>query len=218
MLAEASTRRATDPARMDKFIAALSQSRAEQKVAVERLREAGPFAIPPLIRALSVSGLDASVRTPLAENLGQLDRKAVPALIAALDSTDDAIVGDVARALGQIGDARAVPALTYLAARTKPETAAKPLVLQAIRELTGKTFPVPAPDARPGALRRGPELPHPRLQVPRRPGRPLALGPGRQGPRAGLDAGQGRRGHPRAPGREGSAGDSTRPTSRRRST
>ncbi len=140
MLAEASIRRATDPARMDKFIEGLSKSREEQRYAVDRLREAGPFAIPPLVRALSVSGLDGSVRTPLAENLGRLDRKAVPALIAALDSSDDALVGDVARALGQIGDPRAVPALTYLAARTKPETAAKPLVLRAIRELTGRPF------------------------------------------------------------------------------
>ena len=140
-LAEASIRRATDPARMDKFIEALSKSREEQSYGVDRLREAGPYAIPPLLKALSVSGLDASVRTPLAENLGRLDRKAVPALIASLDSSDDALVGDVARALGRIGDPRAIPALTYLAARTNPETAAKPLVLQAIRELTGKTYP-----------------------------------------------------------------------------
>jgi HEAT repeat protein len=140
LLAEASTRNATDPARIDKFIVGLTKSRPEQNYAVERLREAGSFAIPPLVKALSVTGLDPSVRTPLAENMGRLDRKAVPALIATLDSNDDALVGDVARALGEIGDARAIPALTYVAARPTPESAAKPLILQAIERLTGKPF------------------------------------------------------------------------------
>jgi HEAT repeat protein len=140
LLAGATTRTATDPARIEKFIPALSKSREEQRYAVDRLREAGPFAIPPLVRALSVSGLDAETRTPLAENLGRLDRRAVPALIAALDSDDDKLVGDVARALGRIGDQRAIPALTYVAARPRPESAARPLVFQAIRELTGKPF------------------------------------------------------------------------------
>jgi HEAT repeat protein len=136
-LAQASVRRSTDPARMARFIEGLSKSREEQAYAVERLREAGPYAIPPLVRALSVAGLDPVVRHPLAENLGRLDRGAVPALIATLDSPDAKLVADVARALGRIGDLRAVPALTYLAAR-KPETAAMPMVDQAIRDLTGK--------------------------------------------------------------------------------
>jgi CheY-like chemotaxis protein len=139
-LAQASTRNATDPARMDRFIAGLSKSREEQTYAVERLREAGSFAIPPIIRALSVTGLENSVRVPLADNMGRLDRKAVPALIASLDSTDDVLVGEVARALGKIGDPRAIPALTYVAARPKPETAAKAQVIQAIQALTGKQF------------------------------------------------------------------------------
>jgi HEAT repeat protein len=139
-LAEASKRHATDPERIDKFVALLSKSRPEQNYAVERLRESGPYAIPPLIKALSVTGLDPTIRSSIAENLGRLDRKAVPALIATLDSNDDPLVGDVARALGRIGDARAIPALTFVAARTNPESAAKPLVIQAIEALTGKPF------------------------------------------------------------------------------
>jgi hypothetical protein len=137
-LAEASVRSSTNPERMEKFVSALSKSKAEQRYAVERLREAGSFAIPLIVKALSVTGLEPSIRTPLAENLGLLDRKAVPALIATLDSTDDVLVGDVARALGRIGDARAIPALTYVAARPRPETAAKPQIDLALRELTGK--------------------------------------------------------------------------------
>jgi HEAT repeat protein/CheY-like chemotaxis protein len=139
-VAEASIRAATEPARMERAIAGLSKSKEEQAVAVERLREAGPYAIPPWVRALSVGGLDASVRSSLAENLGRLDRNAVPALIAALDSPDAALVGDVARALGKIGDTRAIPALTYLAARRDPESLAKGQAAVAIFQLTGRDF------------------------------------------------------------------------------
>ncbi|WP_435011458.1 HEAT repeat domain-containing protein [Tundrisphaera lichenicola] len=138
-LSQASIRHATDPARLSRFIEGLSKSREEQAFAVERLREAGPYAVPPILQALSVSGLESGVRTPIAENLGRLDRAAVPALIAALDSPDAQLVGDVARALGRIGDLRALPALTHLAAQ-QPPTPAKEAVDLAILELTGRPF------------------------------------------------------------------------------
>jgi CheY-like chemotaxis protein len=139
-LAQASIRMATDPERMDRAIVGLSKSREEQAVAVDRLRQAGSYAIPPWLRALNVAGLDPSVRTPVAENLGRLDRNAVPALIAALDSPDGALVGDVCRALGQIGDPRAIPALTYLTARTKPDSPARSQAAVAILQITGRDF------------------------------------------------------------------------------
>jgi len=140
LLAAAAVRNSTDPARIERFIANLSKSREEQAYAVARLREAGPFAIPPLVRELSRAGLDGAARTPLAENLGRLDRRAVPALIATLDSDDAKLVADVARALGNIGDPRAIPALTYIAARRNPESAARPQVFEAIGRLTGRPF------------------------------------------------------------------------------
>jgi HEAT repeat protein len=136
-LAEASIRNATDPARIERAIAGLSKTREEQSVAVDRLRDAGSYAIPYLIRALSVSGLDPSVRSPIAENLGRLDRNAVPALIAALDDDNAALVGDVARALGRIGDPRAIPALSFLAARRNPDSLAKGQAAVAILQITG---------------------------------------------------------------------------------
>jgi len=139
-LAQATTRTATDPARIARFLPALSKSREEQANAVEQLRQAGSYAIPPWLNALSVSGLEPGVRAPLAENLGRLDRNAVPALIAALDSPDATIVGDVCRALGQIGDPRALPALTYLTARTKPDSPARSQAAVAIQQITGRDF------------------------------------------------------------------------------
>lgn len=136
----ASVRHATDPARMAREIGGLSKSNEEQAVAVEHLREAGSYAVPPWLRALGTSGLDPASRSALADNLGKLDRNAVPALIAALDSPDTTLVGDVARALGRIGDPRALPQLTYLAARTNPPSFARGEVLQAIHKLTDRDF------------------------------------------------------------------------------
>jgi len=137
---KAAIRAATDPARLDRFVAALKLSREEQAYAVDRLKEAGPYAVPPILRELSRPGLPDEARTPYAENLGRLDRGAVPPLIAALESTDARLVGDAARALGRIGDARAIPALTYLAARRNPESVARPQAVAAIREITDIPF------------------------------------------------------------------------------
>ncbi len=138
-LSDVAIRNATDPARIERFIAALSKTREEQAYAVERLREAGPYAVPPIIAELNRAGIDPQARVPLAEALGKLDTRAVPPLIATLDSADAKLVVDAARALGRIGDRRALPALTYLAAKT-PESVARPLVVEAIRALTGVPF------------------------------------------------------------------------------
>ena len=139
MLAAATARRATDPERIERFIDALSKTREEQDYAIARLREAGPYAVPPMIRDLNTAKLDLAARHPVAEGIARLDKRAVPPLIAALDSTDATVAGDAARALGLIGDPRAVPALTYLAAKS-PESAARPQAAEAIRRLTGLPF------------------------------------------------------------------------------
>ncbi len=137
---KAAIRAATDPARLERFVAALRSSREEQAYAVDRLKEAGPYAVAPILRELSRPGLPNEDRTPYAENMGRLDRGAVPPLIAALESTDVRLVGDAARALGRIGDPRAVPALTYLAARRNPESVARTQAIAAIQEITDIPF------------------------------------------------------------------------------
>ena len=135
-VSKAALRAATDPARLDRFVAALRGSREEQQYAVDRLKEAGPYAVAPILRELTRPGMSNEDRIPFAENLGRLDRSAVPPLIAALDSTDVKLAGDAARALGTIGDPRAVPALTYLAAKRNPESAARPQAVAAIEAIT----------------------------------------------------------------------------------
>src|SRR5581483_7425765 len=87
-LAEAARRNATRPERMERFVAALTKTTEEQDYAVDRLREAGPYAVPVLFRALNAPALPADDRIKIVRNMGRLDRGAVPPLIAVLDSSD----------------------------------------------------------------------------------------------------------------------------------
>jgi HEAT repeat protein len=115
----AATRRyAVKPDRIARFITELTQTPEEQDYAVRRLSEAGPYAIPPLVQALEKPGLSPADRASIARNIAKLDRSAVPALIATLDSPDSTIASIAANALGAIGDPDAIPFLTFLAAST----------------------------------------------------------------------------------------------------
>jgi len=68
----------------------------------------------------------APARFTAANKLGKLgDRKAVLPLIAALDDEDDKVLDNVIFALGELGDARAVPHLVRVLGRNKSERARK---------------------------------------------------------------------------------------------
>jgi CheY-like chemotaxis protein len=140
MLAAASRRSATQPERLSRYIDALTKSPEEQQYGVERLREAGPYAVPALVEAMQRDGLDPEARLLIARNMGRLDRAAVPPLIATLDSPDPHLAADAARALGSIGDPRAVPHLSYLAAQNGANTTIGGAARRAIAAITGKTF------------------------------------------------------------------------------
>lgn len=140
MLNAAVRRNATDPERIARFINALSKSHHEQDYAVERLREAGPYAVPALIQALERPGLGVEERSLMVHNMGRLDRSAAPPLIASLDSESSKLIVDVSEVLGQIGDRRALPGLMYLAARNRPETQVGQAVRRAIRRITGESY------------------------------------------------------------------------------
>jgi HEAT repeat protein len=139
-LTEAARRHAIHPDRIARFVAALSKSTEEQEYAVARLREAGPDAVPFLVDALDRAGIPAEERALLARNMGRLDRTAVPALLAVLDSPDAQLAVDAATALGRIGDPRAVPFLTYPAAAAETPPAVRQAAREAIARLTGKPF------------------------------------------------------------------------------
>ena len=125
-LTEAARRHAAHPDRIARFVAALTRSTEEQEYAIARLREAGPHAVPFLVDACSIEPAFRPTSAPLlARNMGRLDRTAVPALLAVLDSPDAQLAADAATALGRIGDPRAVPFLTYPAAAAESPPAVR---------------------------------------------------------------------------------------------
>ena len=138
-LTAASRRSAAAPERLREAVAGLAASRAEQRDALDRLREAGPYAVPPLVAALRDSGHSREDRALIAANAGRLDRTTVPAWIAVLDAPDSTLAADAAEILGRIGDARAVPALTYYGAR-RAEGPLRDAARAAVARLTGRPF------------------------------------------------------------------------------
>jgi hypothetical protein len=77
--AAAARRHATNPQRIAQFIHELTGTPEEQDYALRRLREAGPYAVPPLVEALRRPGLSAQERGLLVRNIGRLDQHGGPA-------------------------------------------------------------------------------------------------------------------------------------------
>jgi hypothetical protein len=136
-LAAVARKFAQQPERIARFVSALSKSTEEQNYAISRLREAGAYAVPYLIEAMNQAGISSEDRALLVHNMGRLDRDALPALLAVLDSPDSRLAADAAAAIGRIGDPRAVPFLTYPAAAQDASPALRMSVASAITRLTG---------------------------------------------------------------------------------
>jgi HEAT repeat protein len=139
-LTAAAERYATQSARLARAMAGLSGSPGEQDYAVARLKEAGPFAVPALVETLDHPGITSEQRNLLVRNMGKLESAVVPPLLAALDSENPRLVTDVATALGQIGDPRAIPFLTYTAAADEVAPGVRKAAQTAIGRLTGRPF------------------------------------------------------------------------------
>jgi hypothetical protein len=148
-LAAAARRYATRPDRVTRFIADLTRTPEEQGYALRRMWEAGPYAVPPLIEALRRPGLSREEHDLLLRNIGRLQPSAVAPLAAALDSSDPGLAVDAAAALGSIGDASAVPFLTFPAASPAAHPSVRAAAQGAIARLTGRPFAQqPRPPAR----------------------------------------------------------------------
>jgi hypothetical protein len=139
-LAEAARRYATRPDRLARFVADLTQTPEEQDYALRRLWEAGPYAVPPLIEALRRPGLARGDHDLLVRNMGRLQPSAVPPLAAVLESPEPALTADAATALGSIGDASAVPFLTFPAASPSASPVVRSAAQATIERLTGRPF------------------------------------------------------------------------------
>jgi hypothetical protein len=106
---------ATDEERITALIGLLSASKEEAELARERLARVGNHAVGPLIEAYASA--DATSKPLYELALSELEVSALPALIGAVRHPDPAISALVARALGSIGDASALPSLAYLSTK-----------------------------------------------------------------------------------------------------
>jgi hypothetical protein len=139
-MATAARKYATRPERIAQFITELTKTPEEQNYAVRHLREAGPNAVPYLVDALSRPDLTPEHRKLLVASIGRLDRSAIPALAAVLDSPEPVLASATATALGMIGNSEAIPFLTFSAAAPGSPPAVRMATQTAIVRLTGKPF------------------------------------------------------------------------------
>lgn len=108
---EAAARTARDPERLQRLAGLLAATAEERVIALEGLRPSGSYAIAPILQVAADPGMKPEQRSAVLESLGALDRRALPALTALLDASDDSLAAAAARALGRIGDPRAIPFL-----------------------------------------------------------------------------------------------------------
>ncbi len=139
-LQAAVARIANQPERLEGAMQLLWRGGAERQVGLDRLREAGPNAVPAILARLSDPSLDSRKRAVLAEALGRLDTSAVPPLVAALEAPDAVVATLAARALAQLSDARALPALMFPAAKLDESAPLQNATRQAIAAITGRTY------------------------------------------------------------------------------
>lgn len=105
-----------DAAYVNLLMAKLESSEEERQVASRELSAIGPWAIPHLVAALADSPQEER-RTNCRVVLTMMGGRAVIPLCTALASSDERQVASAALALGDISDARALPALVRTAAR-----------------------------------------------------------------------------------------------------
>ncbi|WP_337176068.1 HEAT repeat domain-containing protein [Paludisphaera sp.] len=139
-LVAAARRLQADPERIKSYIPGLLASREERDYAVDRLRESGSFAVPAIVAEMGKYNATDPRRERLVDAAGRLDTSSTPAWIAALDSPDPMIAADAARILGDLGDPRAIPFLTYPAASPDSPPPVKAAATLAIERLTGRPF------------------------------------------------------------------------------
>jgi len=137
-----------DPARIRQNVDKLGGPPQTEYNAIQRLRESGEYAIPWMMDALTKP--DKKVLWPrIVRALPQIGMGAVSPLVQAMEIENDELRVIIARALGELGYAQAVPYLRKLLARDGVLEMARQAARDAIERIeakSGRTFPAPAAD------------------------------------------------------------------------
>lgn len=123
-----------DPKRIEQLVEALTKGFLERTFAMEELIIAGDYAVPHLV-AFLIRDSNNEHRAYAEYVLSRLGSSGVPPLCEALKHGDPMIRQIIIQALEAIGDARAVPALLWLA----QDPTGHPLVVAAAKEAITKT-------------------------------------------------------------------------------
>jgi HEAT repeat protein len=112
--------RSTDTAVIAEEIKRLNSTERGRLAAVQRLKNAGEYAIPLMIKALSDSDRKDEF-TEIALALPQVGRDAIRPLSAALQTEDTVLKSQIVTAMGKIGYAQVLPFLKYVVEKSGSE-------------------------------------------------------------------------------------------------
>ncbi|MGE3804074.1 MAG: HEAT repeat domain-containing protein [Gemmataceae bacterium] len=124
-----------DPERIRKFIKNLDKTPEERAYAITELKKSGALAVPYMIEALQKHLHDSAEQGAIVYALTQLNREAVPPILAALDIDDATLRAYLVDVLRQRRDMRAVPHLWYLAGSPKQPAIVRKFATNALAEL-----------------------------------------------------------------------------------
>ena len=138
--------RRTDPQLIVQEIRRLNTTPRGKRMATQRLKDAGEFAVPYLLDAMGElmrsSSADSGL-SELIEVLPQISRPAIRSLGAALQMKNEALKAEIIRAMGLIGYPQSLPYLKYVAEKDA-SLELRDLALQSIRQIDPRGVNVPA--------------------------------------------------------------------------
>jgi len=115
-------------------------------IAIQRLRDAGEYAVPFVLDAMATTMREPAGRNGLAamiEALPQIGQPAIRPLAAALQMENDQLKAEIVRALGQIGYPQALPYLKYVA-ETAQSAELRALAAESVRRIDPRAVNTPA--------------------------------------------------------------------------
>jgi HEAT repeat protein len=111
-LSAAARKQSEDPAFVDGLIARLSGNPSERELAIRELRNAGPRAVPQLLKQMSQPDM-ADKQDALVIALTRMGRQVVPPLLGGLDAPQERVRSAVIDVLGWLEANEAIPYLWY---------------------------------------------------------------------------------------------------------
>lgn len=132
----ASRKQSEDPAFVDSLIARLGQSSTQRELAITELRNAGPRAVPQIIRQMSQPDM-VGQQDQLVYALIRMGRQVVPPLLGALDSPQERVRAAIIGIMATLEAKEAIPYLWFPAFSEGQPLGIRMAAHQALNKLVG---------------------------------------------------------------------------------